>query len=111
MQVGQDSEATLAAWPAGKPPPEAAFGEVARYLAAQGVSPSQAAQLHAVPLVPVAAGARLLPPSRLFGRLPRDFSPFAYEVPLPQTPDICSGGNGVRAACCRFAHQVNHAVV
>lgn len=33
-----------------------------------------------VPLVPVAAGSRLIAPGRLFARLPQKLAPFVYEV-------------------------------
>lgn len=42
MQVGADGgEAALAAWPAGRPAPDAAFAAVAGYLSGQGLTPSQ----------------------------------------------------------------------
>lgn len=40
----------------------------------------QASQLTMVPMVPVAAGSRLIAPGRLFARLPQNLAPFAYEV-------------------------------
>jgi hypothetical protein len=43
----------------------------------------QASQLTMVPMVPVAAGSRLIAPGRLFARLPQNLAPFAYEVALP----------------------------
>lgn len=43
-QMGEDGDAAVAAWPPGKPPPEAAFGEVARYLVAQGLTTAQVRQ-------------------------------------------------------------------
>jgi hypothetical protein len=40
----------------------------------------QASELTMVPLVPVAAGSRLIAPGRLFARLPQNLAPFVYEV-------------------------------
>lgn len=42
LQVGADGgEAALAAWPAGRPAPDAAFAAVATYLTGQGLTPAQ----------------------------------------------------------------------
>lgn len=49
--------------------------------APQGLSAAQRKSLSTACLVPVANGTRLVPPSRLFGRLRDDLAPFAYEVP------------------------------
>lgn len=88
-QVGADGgEAALAAWPAAGPAPEAAFAAVAKHLTNQGLSPEQAAQLSGVPLVPVAAGSRLIAAGRLFARLPQDLAPFAYEVRQSWQPHL-----------------------
>jgi hypothetical protein len=42
VQVGADGgEAALAAWPAGRPAPDATFAAVAAYLSTQGLTPAQ----------------------------------------------------------------------
>ena len=81
-QVGADGgDAALSNWPSSAGTLEHVFGSLLEHLHREGLSPQQTEEIKTLPLIPVANGSRLAPPSQVFFRLPVDLSPFAYEVP------------------------------
>lgn len=89
-----DADALLSSWPAtpGMASPEEATGQLLDHLDRQGLSREQAAAAAAAAFVPVASASRLVPPGRVFLRLPlrgggggvgggAGLAPHAYELP------------------------------
>jgi sacsin len=85
----------LSSWPSqGLPSPEEAAGLLLDHLDRQGLSREQAAAAATAAFLPVAGGGRLVPPGRVFLRLPArgggggavgggaGLAPFAFELPL-----------------------------
>lgn len=60
---------------------EDVFGKLLQHLSDQGLNSSQAEQLSALAMVPVANSTRLAPPFLLFNRLKCTLAPFAFEIP------------------------------